>query len=107
MRHDMGNGMAARAALCGRLATLAAGAERLAPDALANEIEALRRTAAGHGLVAADRVARAFTRRLSEARCRNAFAPWFLALGDAIGCDAADEDAVAEACLAHVAVRHG
>jgi hypothetical protein len=107
MHHEPGNAMAARAALCGQLATLQAAAERVTPLTLAGEIEALRRTAASHGLVAAERVARAFTRRLSEARCRNAFTPWFAALGDAIGCESADEHAVAEACLAHLAVRHG
>ena len=106
MRDD-GGMMTARATLCGQTAALARRAETLPPPLLAAEVEGLRRQAADRGMVAADRVCRAFTARLADARCRNGFAPWFQALEDAIGCTEADGQAVADACLAAIMVRMG
>jgi len=107
MHHDMTTVTGARTALRGRLAALAGLAETLPPPVLADQIEDLRRAAVADGLMAADRVARAFTSALAESRCRNSFAHWFAALSDAIGGEAADQDMVADACLAAVMTRLG
>ncbi len=106
IREDV-TGLAARASLCGRLGDLGARAAGMRPADLALRIEDLRREAAGLGLTAADRVARGFVGALRTARCRNGFSHWFQSLGDAIGCEAADADAAADACLAAVMVRMG